>query len=190
MAKQTTNIRFRRRREGKTNYAKRLALVKSGMYRVVVRKTNRRVIGQVIEYKPMGDRVVASAESKELEKLGWPSRCNKPTAYLTGMLLANKFAGVGKECILDIGLSASGKNSVPFAFAKGCLDNGMKLRGTFEIKEDAYDGSEIAKYAALLAEDKETLNKQFGAYLKQGTKPEELQKLFKAVAEKIKSMRK
>ena len=40
------DVKFRRRREGITNYKKRLALVKSGLERVVVRKTNKRIMGR------------------------------------------------------------------------------------------------------------------------------------------------
>ncbi|MEM3781566.1 MAG: 50S ribosomal protein L18 [Candidatus Micrarchaeaceae archaeon] len=183
MARQTKKLAFRRRREGKTNYAKRLALVKSGMYRLVVRSTNRRIIGQIIEYRPEGDRVVASAESNELEKLGWPSRSNRPTAYLTGMLLAKKFKQNG-ECILDIGLRSNTKGSVPFVFAKGFADAGKRLRGKFEIGQSVYDGSAIAAYAA---SGKHGAN-QFGAYGKSGVKAEQLSELFKSIYEKIKVM--
>lgn len=185
MAKRLRKIKFRRRREGKTNYAKRLALLKSGMYRVVVRTTNKRIIGQVVAYDPKGDKVLASADSNELKKLGWPSRANRPTAYLTGMLLAKKFNG-DKECILDIGLRSSTKGSIPFVFAKGCIDNGMKLRASLEIDESLYNATSIAEYAKQLAKDTQKLNKQFGAYLKEGVKPEQLPELFKSVYEKIK----
>ena len=82
---------FRRRREALTDYKRRLALVKSGMDRVVVRKTNKRIIGQIIRFNEKGDVVLSSADSNELRKAyGWPSRRNKSTAYLTGLLLAKK----------------------------------------------------------------------------------------------------
>ena len=94
MVRAIKEVKFRRRREGVTDYAKRLALVKSGLERVVVRKTNKRVLGQVIRYEEKGDKVIASAESGELaKKYGWPSRSNRPTAYLTGLLLARKSSG-------------------------------------------------------------------------------------------------
>ncbi|MEM0074302.1 MAG: 50S ribosomal protein L18 [Candidatus Micrarchaeaceae archaeon] len=183
MAKQTRKLAFRRRREGKTNYAKRLALVKSGMYRVVVRSTDRRIIGQVIAYEPNGDKIIASTESNELKKLGWPSRPNRPTAYLTGMLLAKKFKQ-NEECVLDIGLRTNTKGSIPFVFAKGFADAGKKLRGNFEIEQKVYDGSAIAAYAA---SDKKSKN-QFSAYEKSGVKVEQLPELFKSIYEKIKNM--
>ncbi|MGC8547757.1 MAG: 50S ribosomal protein L18 [Candidatus Micrarchaeia archaeon] len=187
MKKLVKKLEFRRRREGLTDYSKRLALVKSGLYRVVIRKTNRRIIGQVIAYAPNGDRVLATASSAELAKLGWPSRANRATAYLTGMLLANKFKKQDKDAILDIGLSSNIKGSVPFAFAQGCVAGGMKLRGKFEMKESEYNLSNVANYAKLLSKEPEKLNKQFGAYMKAGIKPEQLPELFKSVVQKIKA---
>ena len=41
--KPTYNVSFRRRLEGKTNYQKRLALMKSGKAKLVVRKSNARI---------------------------------------------------------------------------------------------------------------------------------------------------
>ncbi|MGC9156977.1 MAG: 50S ribosomal protein L18 [Candidatus Micrarchaeia archaeon] len=176
---------FKRRRLGLTNYRKRLALVKSNMYRLVVRKTNRRIIGQVVQYDPSGDRVLASADSNELKKLGWPSRANRATAYLTGMLLAKKFKQDDKELVLDIGLAASTKGSLPFVFAKGFSDMGKKLRGNFEIDEKLYSAGNVAAYAAMLAKEPEKLKRQFGEYIKAGVNPEKLGELFSEVKKKL-----
>lgn len=178
-------VKFRRRREGVTNYRKRLALVKSGLERVVVRKTNKRILGQVVKYNEKGDTVVASADSNELiKKYNWPSRRNKPTAYLTGMLLAKKAKNT-RELVLDIGITTPVRGSIPFVFAKGCVDGGMKLMGTFEIKEDAYNASQIARYAEMLKGKEQELKRQFGGYIAKGASPESLPKLFNEVKEKI-----
>jgi len=40
-------VYYRRRREGKTDYAKRLALVKSGKTRMVVRRSNKGLVIQL-----------------------------------------------------------------------------------------------------------------------------------------------
>ncbi len=50
------DMKFKRRRLGLTNYKRRLALVKGNMDRVVVRKTNKRIIGQVVSYEEKGDK--------------------------------------------------------------------------------------------------------------------------------------
>lgn len=45
-------VPFRRRREGKTNYHKRLKLLKSKKPRLVVRKTLNHHIAQIVVYDP------------------------------------------------------------------------------------------------------------------------------------------
>jgi hypothetical protein len=44
----------RRRRAGLTDYRKRLKLVKSGLERLVVRRTNRRIIAMLVKSKAGG----------------------------------------------------------------------------------------------------------------------------------------
>lgn len=179
----STIMKFRRRRQSLTDYKKRLALVKSGLNRVVVRRSNSRILGQVVAYEESGDKVLASVDSRELQKYGWPSRNNKPTAYLSGLLLARK-AKQEQELVLDIGLAVPVKGSVPFAFAKGCTDGGMKLRGRFDLPEEQYNGTLTAKYAEHL-KGAEALKRQFGAYIAKGNDPGSLPALFKEVREKI-----
>ena len=58
--------KFRRRKLSLTNYKKRLAMVKGGLDRVVVRKSNKNIMGQIVRYDEKGDAVIASADSKEL----------------------------------------------------------------------------------------------------------------------------
>lgn len=185
MVKMIKEAKFRRRKEGVTNYKKRLALVKSGAERVVVRKTNKRILAQIVRYDEKGDVITASADSDELrKKYGWPSRRNRPTAYLTGMLLAKKAKGKG-ELILDIGITAPVKNSIPFVFAKGCIDGGMKLKGKFEMKEEVYNASQIARYAEQLKGKEAEMKRQFGGYMKGKVSIEMLPKLFNEVKAKI-----
>jgi len=78
----------------------------------------------VIEAKPDGDRVLASAHSSELKEFGWKGSCgNIPAAYLTGLLAGRRAkAGGISEAILDIGLYARGPGSRIFAAAKGALN--------------------------------------------------------------------
>src|SRR5208337_431834 len=133
------DLKFKRRRQGITNYKKRLALVKSGLDRVVVRQSSRRVLGQIVRYKEGGDEVIAVADSSELQKqCGWPGKSNRATAYLTGLLLARKSNAKEGELVLDTGLSSPVKDSIPFVFAKGCIDGGLKILGNIEIDDKAY----------------------------------------------------
>ncbi len=181
MKKQTVSLKFRRRMEGKTNFVKRLAFVKSGMDRLVLRKSNKSISAQVVRYDEKGDKVICSANSKELEKLGWPSRSNRPTAYLLGLYIASKMDEKDrkKEHVLDIGLSSPVANSIPFVFAKGCKDAGIGLRSNIEIDDSYYNAKSISTYN----ESKPNKNgNQFGKY----EKVDQLNTLFNDIREKLK----
>jgi large subunit ribosomal protein L18 len=127
--KSTYSVPFRRRLEEKTDYAKRLALLKSGKTRLVVRKSNSHCIVQAVEYLRSGDKILAGAHSKELEKFGYSlHKGNLPSAYLTGYLcgIRAKKNGVN-ESILDIGLATPVHGTRIFAAAKGYKDSGMSV---------------------------------------------------------------
>lgn len=64
-------VPFRRRREGKTVYRKRLKLLLSGKPRLVVRRFNSNILAQLVEYDPKGDRVIFTIHSNVLKKYGW-----------------------------------------------------------------------------------------------------------------------
>jgi large subunit ribosomal protein L18 len=122
-------IKFKRRREGKTNYRKRLALVKSGLPRLAVRISNQKVYAQLIVFNLNGDEIIAAAESSELEKLGWKKGLTStPCAYLTGYLVAKRALASGKnEAVLDIGMKTPSRGARIFALAKGAIDAGMNV---------------------------------------------------------------
>jgi len=189
-------VPFKRRRLGKTNYRKRLALIKSGLPRLVVRTSNKAVVVELMEFKPIGDQVLAYAHSNELIKFGWPARRNLPTAYLTGLLCSLKFKRksekVGEKInrfVLDIGLSTANKNSICFSAMKGAIDAGLETNYDPEmIDESRIAGVHISEYAKKLKEADESLyRKRFSAYLNKGIRPEELTKLFETVKRKITS---
>jgi len=183
-------VRFRRRREGKTDYKKRLALLKSGLPRMVVRRTNRYIIVQFVRFRPEGDEVIAYAFSKELSRYGWPyGGKNTPAAYLTGYLAAlrAKKAGVEKA-VLDIGRFPSTKGSRLYAALKGALDAGIEIPHSPEIlpEEDRIKGEHIASWASSLKEDNEELYKrQFSLYLAREAKPESMPEVFERVLSQL-----
>lgn len=90
--------KFRRRREGKTDYFARRKLVSqeknkfnTPKYRLVTRITNKKVICQVIYATIQGDRVLTQATSTELEKYGVPAGyTNYAACYATGLLIARR----------------------------------------------------------------------------------------------------
>lgn len=127
--KTTYSMKFRRRREGKTDYRKRLALVKSGMPRLVVRIRGKSAIAQVVRYNAAGDQVVVSASSADIKRYGFGGHGgNAEAAYLTGLLCGKRALKSGtKEAVLDIGLHTPVNGSNVFAALKGALDAGMQI---------------------------------------------------------------
>jgi large subunit ribosomal protein L18 len=123
------HLMFRRRQEGKTDYRKRLALLKSGRPRVVVRRSNRNIQVQFTEYAPTGDKVVTGASGTELKKYGWEhALSNTSSAYLTGLLAGKKaLKNNVREGILDIGLYTPKRGARIFAALKGVADAGIDI---------------------------------------------------------------
>lgn len=159
-------VKHRRRREKKTNYRKRLALLKSGKVRVVVRKSVKHMRVQFVKYDEKGDKTIVQTFSKELAKYGWNHYCgNVPAAYLTGLLagLKAKKSGI-KEGILDIGLQTSTKGSRIYAALKGVLDAGIHVPHSEEIlpSEDRIYGKHISD--EMESKVKETIEKIRGAF--------------------------
>jgi large subunit ribosomal protein L18 len=144
------SVPYRRKREGKTNYKTRLKLLLSSRPRLVVRKSNKNLWCQLVEYSPDGDKVIASSHSRELAKYGLKtSRCNLPVAYLTGILLGRR--AVQKkhsEALLDIGLYTSTKGSRLYAALKGAVDAGMKIPYSEGIlpAQERLEGKHISGY--------------------------------------------
>lgn len=138
MNKKKTRLQYHRKREGKTNYKKRLTLLRSRIDRLVIRRTNKYVLAQIISYEPAGDKVIVSANSIELSKLGWKhSAKNMPACYLIGLLLGKKAAQKKvKEAILDLGLQTPIAKSRIYAVLKGVVDAGLNIPSGEEIFPD------------------------------------------------------
>lgn len=180
-------VPFRRRGEFVTNYGKRLAALKSGLPRFVVRKSTRSVIAQLIVFEPKSDKVIVGAHSNDLKKYGWVPRANLPTAYLTGLLCALKAKKLkDKKAILDAGLATVGKGSFTFAALKGAIDGGLDIPHGCEVDENRIKCAHISEYAvALKGKGGDAYKKQFGAYVKAGIEPEKLADLFETAKGKI-----
>ena len=163
---------LRRRYEGKTDYHRRLKLIRSNSIRAVIRASNNNIIVQLIESKSGGDKILVSAFSKELSKnFDWKANTgNIPAAYLTGYLagLRAKKQNI-TNAILDLGIFYH-HNRVLAAF-KGLLKAGMDIPYREEFFPDNFDvrinGSHIENYAKYLKnEDPETYQQRFSGYLK------------------------
>lgn len=91
-------VKFKRRREGKTDYRARIRLINQDKnkyntpkYRFVVRFTNKDIIAQIMSATITGDIVLASAYSHELPRYGLEvGLTNYAAAYCTGLLLARR----------------------------------------------------------------------------------------------------
>ncbi|KAA0000111.1 MAG: 50S ribosomal protein L18 [Thermoplasmata archaeon] len=158
---------FRRRREGKTNYRKRFALLKSGKPRVIVRKSNKNIRVQFSLYEMNGDKIVASAIGNDLKKYGWNySFSNAPAAYLTGMLAGKRALKRGiEEGILDIGLHTPSKGANVFAALKGVVDAGVSVPYGEEIlpSEDRLYGKHISEEISEKVEEvKKKIEEEYG----------------------------
>lgn len=180
-------VQYRRKREGRTNYKSRLNILKSRKIRLVVRKTNKRILAQAVEYAEDGDKILATTDSNELKKYGWKySGTNVPAAYLTGFLAAKKSISCGKdEAILDIGLQQSIKGSRLYGTLKGAIDGGLKIAAGENVLPDEkrITGAHIADYASSL--DKNEYEKRFSGYAKAGIDPKNITKTFGEVKNNI-----
>ena len=176
---------FRRRHDGKTDYQKRLKLLKSRKLRAVIRTSNNHMRVQIIQSKLGGDKVLASAFSKELtSKYGWNANTgNIPAAYLTGYLagLRAKAQNIQKG-IFDLGVFYH-RNRVLSA-CKGLIDAGIDIpyREEFfpESLEKRIKGIHIEDYAKTLkSNDPEIYEQLFSGYLnKNKVDPLKINQLF------------
>jgi len=188
MAKNNSyTVPYRRKRKGATSYKTRLRLIQSGKPRLVIRKSLRNIRLQIIEYSSNNDKVLFSASSAELKKLGWKGGLGStPAAYLTGLLLASKVKDK-LECVVDIGMNVSVKGGALYAAVKGAADGGLSIPFSEEImpSEERIRGEHIANYAKSLKVDKEKYSKQFSDYIKAGLEPETLPAHFDDIKKKI-----
>jgi large subunit ribosomal protein L18 len=175
-------VPLRRRREGKTNYRKRLKLLLSKKPRLVVRITNNLVIAQIVMYHPDGDRVIVGVDSRKLREFGWKGDLNNtPAAYLTGILIAKESLKKGvEEAVLDIGLHSPVRGSRVFAVLRGAVEGGLHVPHSEEVLPDdsRIRGEHIAEYYEMHPE-------KFSDYERRGLKPSDLPAHVDEMKEKI-----
>lgn len=138
-------VKYRRRREGKTDYYARVRLTaqdknkyNTPKYRFVVRFTNKDVVCQIVYATLAGDRIVSSAYSHELPRYGLSvGLTNYAAAYATGLLLARRvlaklgldkhYEGKTEELGEDYTVEAEDDGPRPFTCI---LDAGLKRTST------------------------------------------------------------
>lgn len=134
--------------------------MKSGKPRLVIRRTSKQTLGQIIRYVGDGDEVISQANSRELKDFGWNhSTSNIPSAYLTGLLLGQRTKPQKiPEVVVDLGRVSLVKGSRIYAALKGVLDSGLNVSCDEIVfpPEERIRGEHIAAYSkksASIAED-------------------------------------
>lgn len=151
----------KRRKECKTDYLKRLKLLKSGKPRVVFRKTNKYITAQYVVSKQAQDKIEFGISSKHLLKYGWPeefkgSLKSITASYLTGFLMGKNIQKKKKETpIVDFGMIQTLHKTKVFAFLKGMLDSGIEI----VCKEEVFPEEERTSGKNLKKDFSETFNK-------------------------------
>jgi len=145
----------RRARSRKTDYRKRLKIVKSGKPRLVVRRTNRYVIVQVVESRRGGDYTSVTVTTRDLREYGWRGGTKSiPAAYLAGFLAGKLALQKGySEAIVDLGMHPSHPGSRLYAAVKGAIDAGLSIPVDEEIlpQEARIRGQHIVDYLGVVS---------------------------------------
>lgn len=150
-------VKFKRRRECKTDYQARQRLIlqdknkyKTPKYRLVVRKTHKDIVCQIFSSDLTHDVCLAAAYSHELPRYGIKlGLTNYAAAYATGLLVARrvnaKFGLEYEGCVEisgeDFNVESSAEGKAPF---KAFLDVGLQRTTTgariFGALKGACDG--------------------------------------------------
>ena len=158
----------RRRKEHKTDYLKRIKLLKSGSPRVVFKKTNKYIMAQYVKSKEAQDKVEMGISSKILIKYGWPkefegSLKSIPASYFTGLLIGKKILERKLEKpIVDFGMIRVLHKNKTFAFLKGLKDSGVRVecKEEFFPNEDRIKGKHLKKdFSKIFEEIKSKIQK-------------------------------
>lgn len=173
----------RRRREGTTDYRSRKRIISSEKPLLVVRFSNKNVSSQFTKPAAKGDNVLSSANSKELQKLGWRgSPKSTPACYLLGMLAGKKAKSSGIDAaVLYTGLVPFVRGGRVAAFVKGVVEAGVDVPVGEEVfpAQERLDGSVTASYAASLAKgEKKGYERAFSGLLKAQFRPEDYPREF------------
>ena len=139
-------VQKQRRRQNRTDYLKRLKLLKSEKPRIVFRKTNRYMIAQYVESHEAQDKIVFGMDSRELLKYGVDKKVkslkNITVAYLFGFLFGKTIQKKKLETpIVDFGMIQTLHKTKVYAFLKGLIESGVEIN----CKEEAFPDEERIK---------------------------------------------
>ena len=154
----------KRRREAKTDYKLRLNLLKSEKPRIVIRRTNKYFIVQVVESHEAQDKILSTTTSKDLLKNGWDKKYEGslksiPAGYLTGLLVAKSLEK--GDYIIDLGMTRTIAGNRSYSVVKGLIDGGAKINANEKVfpKEERLNGEHTKEeIKVMIAKIKEKLN--------------------------------
>ena len=156
MAKASYIALLSRRREGKTDYRTRKGIIISKENFLTFRISNKNTTVQLSSAQVGGDRILASAHSRELKKLGWRgSGKSIPAAYLTGLLAGQRASKAGlKRAIVYAGIKPLRPASRMAAAVKGVIEAGIAVPVNEKAlpPEDRIKGEHISDYASSVGE--------------------------------------
>ncbi|VFV41322.1 60s ribosomal protein l5-like, partial [Lynx pardinus] len=191
-------VKFRRRREGKTDYYARKRLViqdknkyNTPKYRMIVRVANRDIICQIAYARIDGDMIVCAAYAHELPKL-----LNR---FGMGKIYEGQVEVTGDEynvesidgqpgaftCYLDAGLARTTTGNKVFGALKGAVDGGLSIphknkEFNAEVHRKHIMGQNVADYMRyLMEEDEDAYKKQFSQYIKNNVTPDMMEEMYK-----------
>ncbi|GAU29968.1 hypothetical protein TSUD_360830 [Trifolium subterraneum] len=176
-------VKFKRRREGKTDYRARIRLINQDKnkyntpkYRFVVRFTNKDIIAQIVSASIAGDIVLAAAYAHELPHFGLEvGLTNYAAAYCTGLLLARR---VLKTLEMDEEYEGN---------VEGALDGGLDIPHS-DKRFAGFDKEKKELDAETLIEDEpEKYQTHFSEYIKKGIEADGLEELYKKVHANIRA---
>ncbi len=133
----------RRKSEGKTDYGRRIKLLKSRTPRLVFRRSNRYLAAQYAVSEEAKDKIIFGINSKSLTKYGWPEKSKNlksvPASYLLGFMAGKRILRKKlKMPVVDFGMLRALHKTRVYAFLKGLIDSGIKT----ECKKELFPAEE------------------------------------------------
>ena len=109
---------------------------------MVFRKSNRYVLAQYVSSTHAQDKIEFGISSRDLVKYGWPKDFpgglkSIPASYLIGFLIGKRIIKESLEIpILDFGMQRALHKTKLYAFLKGLIDGGVKIKHDEELFPD------------------------------------------------------
>merc|ERR1711871_1597751 len=207
-------VKWRRRREGKTDYYARKRLINqeknkyfTPKFRLVVRFTNKDIIAQIVSAKIIGDEVLTCAYAHALTKLGLADKYQATDEVSGDVYIVDELDDEGAphpfKAVLDVGLKRTTTGSRCFGVMKGAADGGLLIphnekrfpgydRASKEYDPEVHKshimGEHVGEYMTYLQEeDPGKYERQFKKFLAAGINGENISEMYEKVHEQIKA---